>query len=111
MRSGIRFSEDYMDLRTRCCALEFMLWTREEVSRPSMSKRYPVEQCERAVKMVLDHLEEYRSVNAAVPGHRSEARGRRGVALQAQVDAIHGGKRVRMLFSALACTDRTRVAA
>jgi hypothetical protein len=30
-----------------------------------MSKRYPVEQRERAVKMVLDHLDEYRSVYAA----------------------------------------------
>jgi hypothetical protein len=30
-----------------------------------MSKHYPVEQRERAVKMVLDHLGEYRSVYAA----------------------------------------------
>ena len=30
-----------------------------------MSKHYPVEQRERAVKMVLDHLDEYRSVYAA----------------------------------------------
>ena len=30
-----------------------------------MSKHYPVEQHERAVKMVLDHLDEYRSVYAA----------------------------------------------
>src|ERR1700733_6403876 len=30
-----------------------------------MAKHYPVEQRERAVKMVLDHLDEYRSVNAA----------------------------------------------
>jgi hypothetical protein len=30
-----------------------------------MSKQYPVEQRERAVKMVLDHLGEYRSVYAA----------------------------------------------
>jgi transposase len=30
-----------------------------------MSKHYPVEQLERAVKMVLDHLDEYRSVYAA----------------------------------------------
>jgi transposase len=30
-----------------------------------MSKHYPVEQRERAVKMVLDHLSEYRSVYAA----------------------------------------------
>ncbi|OBA41286.1 transposase [Gordonia sp. 852002-51296_SCH5728562-b] len=30
-----------------------------------MPKRYPVEQRERAVKMVLDHLGEYRSVYAA----------------------------------------------
>jgi transposase len=29
-----------------------------------MSKHYPVEQQERAVKMVLDHLDEYRSVYA-----------------------------------------------
>jgi transposase len=30
-----------------------------------MSKHYPVEQRERAVKMVLDHLNEYRSVYGA----------------------------------------------
>src|SRR3954462_9088361 len=30
-----------------------------------MSKHYPVERRERAVKMVLDHLDEYRSVYAA----------------------------------------------
>jgi hypothetical protein len=30
-----------------------------------MAKHYPVEQRERAVKMVLDHLGEYRSVYAA----------------------------------------------
>ena len=30
-----------------------------------MSTHYPVEQRERAVKMVLDHLDEYRSVYAA----------------------------------------------
>ncbi len=30
-----------------------------------MPKRYPPEQRERAVKMVLDHLDEYRSVHAA----------------------------------------------
>ena len=30
-----------------------------------MSKRYPPEQRARAVKMVLDHLDEYRSVYAA----------------------------------------------
>jgi transposase len=30
-----------------------------------MAKQYPVEQRERAVKMVLDHLDEYRSVCAA----------------------------------------------
>ena len=30
-----------------------------------MSKHYPVEQRERAVKMVRDHLDEYRSVYAA----------------------------------------------
>ena len=30
-----------------------------------MAKHYPVEQRERAVKMVLDHLREYRSVYAA----------------------------------------------
>lgn len=30
-----------------------------------MPKRYPVEQRERAVKMVLDHLDEYRSLHAA----------------------------------------------
>ncbi len=30
-----------------------------------MAKHYPVEQPKRAVKMVLDHLDEYRSVYAA----------------------------------------------
>jgi transposase len=30
-----------------------------------MTKHYPVEQRKRAVKMVLDHLDEYRSVYAA----------------------------------------------
>jgi transposase len=30
-----------------------------------MAKHYPVEQRERAVKMLLDHLQEYRSVSAA----------------------------------------------
>ena len=30
-----------------------------------MAKHYPVEQRERAVKMVLDHLQEYRPVSAA----------------------------------------------
>ena len=30
-----------------------------------MPKRYPPEQRERAVKMVLDHLDEYRSLSAA----------------------------------------------
>ncbi len=30
-----------------------------------MAKHYPVEQRERAVKMVLDHLSEYRSVYVA----------------------------------------------
>ena len=30
-----------------------------------MAKHYPVEQRERAVKMVLDHLQEYWSVSAA----------------------------------------------
>jgi transposase len=30
-----------------------------------MATHYPVEQRERAVKMVLDHLDEYRSVYAA----------------------------------------------
>jgi transposase-like protein len=58
-----------------------------------MSKHYPVEQRERAVKMVLDHLGEYRSVYAA-----SQAIGPKvGVGpetlrkwvLQAQIDAQH----------------------
>src|SRR5271168_3999302 len=59
-----------------------------------MSKHYPVEQRERAVKMVLDHLGEYRSVYAA-----SQAIGPKvGVGpetlrkwvLRAQIDAQHG---------------------
>ena len=36
-----------------------------------MSKHYPVEQRERAVKMVLDHLDEYRSVYAPIKHIRS----------------------------------------
>jgi transposase len=56
-----------------------------------MTKHYPVEQRERAVKMVLDHLDEYRSVYAAcqVIGPKVGVGGellRRWV-LQAQVDA------------------------
>jgi transposase len=58
-----------------------------------MSKHYPIEQRERAVKMVLDHVGEYRSVYAA-----SQAIGPKvGVGpetlrkwvLQAQIDAQH----------------------
>jgi transposase-like protein len=55
-----------------------------------MSKHHPVEQRERAVKMVLDHLDEYRSVYAACQtigpkvGVGAESLGR--WVLQAQVD-------------------------
>jgi transposase-like protein len=35
------------------------------VKDEAMSKRYPIEQRERAVKMVLDHLHEYNSLYAA----------------------------------------------
>jgi len=56
-----------------------------------ISKHYPVEQRERAVKMVLDHLGEYRSVYAACqaigPKVGVGAESLRRWVLQAQVDA------------------------
>ena len=56
-----------------------------------MSKHYPVEQRERAVKMVLDHLGEYRSVYAACeaigPKVGVGAESLRRWVLQAQIDA------------------------
>jgi transposase len=56
-----------------------------------MSKHYPVEQRERAVKMVLDHLHEYRSVYATCqaigPKVGVGAESLRRWTLQAQVDA------------------------
>jgi transposase len=56
-----------------------------------MSKHYPVEQRERAVKMVLDHLNENRSVYAACqaisPKVGIGAESLRRLVLQAQVDA------------------------
>ena len=56
-----------------------------------MSKHYPVEQRERAVKMVLDHLGEYRSVYAACraigPKVDVGAESLRRWVLHAQVDA------------------------
>ena len=56
-----------------------------------MSKHYPVEQRERVVKMVLDHLDEYRSVYAACqaigPKVGVGAELLRRWVLQAQVDA------------------------
>ena len=56
-----------------------------------MSKHYPVEQRERAVRMVLDHLDEYRSVYAACqaigPKAGVGAESLRRWVLQAQVDA------------------------
>jgi transposase-like protein len=56
-----------------------------------MTKHYPVEQRERAVKMVLDHLDEYRSVYAACraigPKVGVGAESLRRWTLQAQVDA------------------------
>ena len=60
-----------------------------------MSKHYPVEQRERAVKMVLDHLDEYRSVYAACqaigPKVGVGAESLRRWVLQAQVDASAPG--------------------
>lgn len=56
-----------------------------------MAKHYPVEQRERAVKMVLDHLGEYRSVYGACqaigPKVGVGAESLRRWVLQAQVDA------------------------
>jgi transposase len=56
-----------------------------------MSKHYPVEQRERAVKMVLDHLDEYRSAYAACqaigPKVGVGAESLRRWVLQAQADA------------------------
>ena len=56
-----------------------------------MTKHYPVEQRERAVKMVLDHLDKYRSVYAACqaigPKVGVGAESSRRWVLQAQVDA------------------------
>lgn len=56
-----------------------------------MTKHYPVEQHERAVKMVLDHLDEYRSVYAACraigPKVGVGAESLRRWTLQAQADA------------------------
>jgi transposase len=56
-----------------------------------MAKHYPVEQRERAVRMVLDHLGEYRSVYAACqaigPKVGVGAESLRRWVLQAQVDA------------------------
>jgi transposase len=56
-----------------------------------MTKHYPVEQRERAVKMVLDHLDEYRSVYAACQAIGLKvgvgAESLRRWVLQAQVDA------------------------
>jgi transposase len=55
-----------------------------------MTNHYPVEQRERAVKMVLDHLDEYRSVYAACqaigPKVGVGAESLRRWVLQAQVD-------------------------
>ena len=60
-----------------------------------MSKHYPVEQRERAVKMVLGHLDEYRSVYAACraigPKVGVGAESLRRWVLQAQVDASGPG--------------------
>jgi hypothetical protein len=56
-----------------------------------MTKHYLVEQCERAVKVVLDHLDEYRSVYAAYqvigPMVGVGVESLRRWTLQAQIDA------------------------
>jgi len=56
-----------------------------------MSKHFPVEQRVRAVKMVLDHLDEYRSVYAACqvigPKVGVGAESLRRWVIQAQIDA------------------------
>ena len=56
-----------------------------------MAKHYPVEQRERAVKMVLDHLQEYRSGSAACQSRGPKVgvgtESLRRWVLRAQVDA------------------------
>ena len=70
-----------------------------------MSKHYPVEQRERAVKMVLDHLDEYRSVYAACqaigPKVGVGAESLRRWVLQAQVDAQQSPVRFSKMVSDL----------
>jgi hypothetical protein len=46
------------------------------VKDEAMSKRYPIEQRERAVKMVLDHLHEYNSLYAACQAIGGQVPGR-----------------------------------
>jgi transposase-like protein len=62
-----------------------------------MSKHYPIDQRERAVKMVLDHLGEYRSVYAAAqaigPKVGVGPETLRKWALQPQVDAAQSSPR------------------
>ena len=61
-----------------------------------MSKRYPPEQRARAVKMVLDHLDEYRSVYAACqaigPKVGVGVESLRQWTVQAQIDAPTGSR-------------------
>jgi transposase len=58
-----------------------------------MAKHYPFEQRERAVRMVLDHVDEYRSVYAACvaigPKVGVGVESLRRWVLQAQVDGAH----------------------
>jgi transposase len=64
-----------------------------------MSKRYPPEQRARAVKMVLDHLDEYRSVYAACqaigPKVGVGVESLRQWTVQAQIDAHQAPGRPR----------------
>jgi transposase-like protein len=66
-----------------------------------MAKRYPVEQRERAVKMVLDDLDEYRSVYAACVAIRPKVgvgvESLRRWVLQARVD---GAQRAQSYWEA-----------
>src|SRR3954463_4828508 len=77
-----------------------------------MSKRYPPEQRARAVKMVLDHLDEYRSVYAACqaigPKVGVGVESLRQWTVQAQIDAQQVPSSVSPLTFGWDAVDRSR---